>query len=109
MTVGISLIVLGLLFIAMGISNMMGNISSLHSYHRSRVAPEDVKPLGRFVGIGMVLCGVGCIAFGILDLISRATGNETLVLAGTIALLALIIAGSVVSILAIIKYNKGLF
>ena len=35
-------IVIGTIFIAIGISNMKGNISLLHSYHRKRVKEEDI-------------------------------------------------------------------
>jgi hypothetical protein len=34
----------GVVCIVLGISNMRGNISSLHSYHRSRVSEEDRSP-----------------------------------------------------------------
>ena len=35
----------GVICIVLGISNMKGNISSLHSYHRNRVSEEDRDPL----------------------------------------------------------------
>ena len=41
----------GVVCIVLGISNMKGNISSLHSYHRSRVSEEDRIPFGRMVGL----------------------------------------------------------
>ena len=109
MAIGISVIFLGLIFIAIGVSNMMGNISSLHSYHRNKVAPEDVKPLGRCVGIGMIVCAVGCITFGTLDIIANRTANGALTLIGTAVMMVMIIIGCVISIASIIKYNKGLF
>lgn len=109
MAAGISVIFLGLIFIAIGVSNMLGNISSLHSYHRSRVAPEDVNPLGRCVGIGMIVCAVGCITFGTLDIIASRTANGALTLVGTAVMMVMIIIGCVISIASIIKYNKGLF
>ena len=31
----------GIVCIVLGVSNMKGNISSLHSYHRNRVSEED--------------------------------------------------------------------
>ena len=34
----------GVVCIVLGISNMKGNISSLHSYHRNRVSEEDRIP-----------------------------------------------------------------
>ena len=109
MNTGAVTIGLGILIIIIGIVNMTGNISTLHSYHRHRVRPEDIKPFGRLVGLGTMLCGVGCIVFGILSLIFDATGNSALLMAGTVIMISLLGVGLAVSILAIIKYNKGLF
>ena len=36
-------IIIGLSLIILGIINMKGNISMLHSYHRKRVKKEDVN------------------------------------------------------------------
>ena len=41
----------GVVCIVLGISNMRGNISSLHSYHRHRVSEEDRIPFGKQVGL----------------------------------------------------------
>lgn len=109
MTAGISVILFGLICAAIGVSNMLGNISSLHSYHRSRVAPEDIKPLGRCVGIGMIACAIGCITFGVLNIIADKIANDALIVIGGGVMTAMIIVGCVISIGAIIKYNKGLF
>ena len=48
-------IVIGLALIVVGIFNMKGNISLLHSYHRKRVKEEDVLPFGKRIGIGSVI------------------------------------------------------
>ena len=58
MNTGAVTIGLGILIIIIGIVNMTGNISTLHSYHRHRVRPEDIKPFGRLVGLGTLLIGV---------------------------------------------------
>ena len=47
----------GAVLVGMGIYNIKGNISSLHSYHRSRVKEEDRLPFGRLVGIGNITMG----------------------------------------------------
>ena len=44
-------IIIGLIIIIIGILNMKGNISLLHSYHRKRVKKEDIIPFGKKVGI----------------------------------------------------------
>lgn len=40
-------IIIGLIIIIIGILNMKGNISLLHSYHRKRVKKEDIIPFGK--------------------------------------------------------------
>lgn len=37
-------IIIGLIIMIIGILNMKGNISLLHSYHRKRVKKEDIIP-----------------------------------------------------------------
>lgn len=43
--------IIGVVCIILGISNMRGNISSLHSYHRHRVSEEDRIPFGKKGGL----------------------------------------------------------
>ena len=50
MTSFIGTLIVGVVCIVLGISNMRGNISSLHSYHRHRVTAEDRIPFGKMVG-----------------------------------------------------------
>ena len=100
---------LGLLIAILGIINMTGNISSIHSYHRKRVTEENKKPFGRLVGLGTLLIGIAMILFGILFFIFEQTQLEVLVVIGTALLLAGIAAGMAISFYAMIKYNKGIF
>ena len=55
-------LIIGIIMIVIGISNMKGNISSLHSYHRKRVKEEDKAIFGKKVGIGTIVCGSGIFA-----------------------------------------------
>ena len=48
------LILFGLIFIAMGIFKMMGNVSSIHWYHRRNAKKEDLNKYRIWMGIGMV-------------------------------------------------------
>ena len=57
-------VAVGIICIVLGISNMRGNISSLHSYHRNRVSEENRKPFGRIVGLGTIIVGVGIMLYG---------------------------------------------
>ena len=51
----------GVVFIVLGISNMRGNISTLHSYHRHRVSEEDRIPFGKQVGLGTIIIPIPII------------------------------------------------
>ena len=98
----------GVVCIVLGISNMKGNISSLHSYHRSRVSEEDRIPFGKKVGLGTIIIGVAIIVFSGLSAVTLYTDNEVFTLIGTGILIAGIIVGLVISFKAMIKYNKGI-
>ena len=99
----------GIVCIVLGVSNMKGNISSLHSYHRNRVPEEDRIPFGKKVGLGTIIIGVGIIMFSALSVVTLYTDNEVFTLIGTGILIAGIIVGLVISFKAMIKYNKGIF
>ena len=98
---GIIVIVIGLIIGAMGVMNFKGNISTLHSYHRKRVASEDGPAMGKAVGIGSIIIGVAFIVAGILTLLKIAFA-EIFAIAGCVVGLPIIL-------ISIIKYNKGLF
>ena len=99
----------GVVCVILGISNMRGNISSIHSYHRHRVSEEDRIPFGRMVGLGTIIVGIGIIIFSVLSAIALYTKADALIIISTVALIACIIVGLAVSIYALIKYNKGIF
>ena len=99
----------GVVCIVLGISNMRGNISSLHSYHRSRVSEEDRIPFGKQVGLGTIIVGIGIIVFSVLSSVTLYTENDIFILFGTAVLIIGIILGLVISFRAMIKYNKGIF
>lgn len=101
--------VLGVILVVIGIVNLSGNISTLHSYHRHRVAEEDVKPLGKRVGIGMLICAGGCFANALVSLLYEFIHHDAFVWIGTALLLVGLAIGLFVQLKAIIKYNKGLF
>ena len=101
--------VVGVVCIVLGISNMRGNISSLHSYHRHRVSEEDRIPFGKQVGLGTIIIGVGIMVFSVLSSVTLYTENDIFILIGTAILIIGIILGLVISFRAMIKYNKGVF
>ena len=91
----------GLLVIIIGILNMKGNISLLHSYHTKRVKEEDVLPFGRKVGLGAIIMGCTMIAAAIAELFFENITN--------IILIAGFIPGIGLIVYAMFKYNKGIF
>ena len=99
----------GVVCIVLGILNMRGNISSLHSYHRHRVSEEDRIPFGKQVGLGTIIIGVGIMIFSVLSSVTLYTENDIFILIGTAILIIGIILGLVISFRAMIKYNKGVF
>ena len=105
----ISCTVLGIIISILGILNAMGNISSLHWYHRHRVNESDKKPFGKLVGAGTLIIGGALILFGVMSLFFEKTGTPLYSLIATALLVVGIILGVAISFYAMIKYNKGIF
>ncbi len=101
--------IVGIICIVIGVSNMHGNISSIHSYHRHRVSEEDIIPFGKGVGLGTVIIGIGIIVFSVLSAVTLYADNQVFILIGSIILISCIIVGLIISFRAMIKYNKGIF
>ena len=102
-------IIIGLILVVLGISQMRGNISSLHSYHTHKVKEEDRLPLGKRTGLGSIIIGLSIIANGLLMHFSAALNNSALFALGMVILLVGVLVGIVIALRAIIKYNHGLF
>ncbi len=100
---------LGILISVLGVINMTGNISSIHSYHRHRVTQENIKPFGKLVGLGTLIIGLSMIVFGILFFIFEQTGIEALAVIAAAQLVVSLIVGTLVSFYAMKKYNGGIF
>ena len=101
-------IAVGVLIAILGVINMTGNISSLHWYHRQRVAEEDRLPFGKRIGLGTIICGCACIIFSLFSAIGLYYG-EVFTLIGTAILIVGLVIGLVIMFRATIKYNKGIF
>lgn len=100
---------IGVVCIVLGISNMNGNISSIHSYHRQRVSEENILPFGRLVGLGTIIVGAGIIFFSIMSAISELVTTPILSIIGIAVMFIGIFVGLGVSIYAMKKYNGGVF
>ena len=99
---------IGAVIIVLGAINMTGNVRSLHSYHRNNVAPENLKPFGRLVGIGTIISGVACIILGALTYAATEFENELLSTVGTVAFTLLFAVGIAITFYAMKKYNGGI-
>ncbi len=102
-------LLIGVLSIFLGLQNMKGNISSLHSYHRHRVSEEDRLPFGKKVGLGTLIIGAGISFFGIFSAVTLYTDQAIFTLIGAAVLIITLVFGLGLSIYAMIKYNKGIF
>lgn len=109
MTESIMTLIFGALVCVLGIINMTGNVSSLHSYHRKRVREEDRKPFGRLVGLGTLLVGASLIAESVFSMIYASTQIAAYEIVGSVILIAGMITGIIITFIAMIKYNKGIF
>ena len=98
----------GIACIVIGISNMKGNISTLHSYHRNNVSEEDILPFGRAVGRGTIISGIAVAIYGVLIGVAITTENEVFSLIGTGVMIAGLAVGLGISLYAIKKYNGGI-
>ena len=98
-------ILIGIILIAIGKSNMKGNISLLHSYHRKRVKKEDELPFGKKIGFGTIIIGCTIIITGILELLL----NQSFQYLTNIILIIGLIPGFIIIFYALFKYNKGIF
>ena len=101
--------IIGIVLIIIGILNIKGNISTLHIYHRKRVSQQDVKPFGRLVGTGTIICGIAIATMGVLSYFSQTACNHTLETVGMVLLCSGLAIGIGIMIFAMIKYNKGIF
>ena len=98
-------ILIGVVLILIGISNMKGNISLLHSYHRKRVKKEEELPFGKKIGIGTITVGCTIITAGAVDLLL----NQSFQYITNIILIVGLTLGFIIIIYALFKYNKGIF
>ena len=99
--------VIGAIVILLGITNMMGNISTLHSYHRKNVSEADRPAFGRLMGLGTVILGSGVVIFGVLMAVGAE--NPIITICATTIMIIGIIVGLGISFYAMKKYNGGIF
>ncbi len=95
-------LIVGIILLVIGIINMTGNISSIHSYNRKKVKEEDVPKYGKAVGIGTTVIGIGAIVKFVLDILKLTN-------IGWYVFTPMISVGLAFILYAQFKYNKGIF
>lgn len=95
------LLILGVILSTLGIVNIRGNISTIHSYNRRNVKEEDVAPYGRAVGTGTLVIGASLLLSYLVTFWNEAA-IDYIVLPATVIGLAFILYGQ-------IRYNHGIF
>ena len=95
------LLILGLFISVLGITNIKGNISTIHSYNRRKVKEEDIPKYGKVVGTGTLIMGVSFI-LGYIALFWSETAMAVIILPGVVVGLGFMLYGQ-------FKYNKGIF
>ncbi len=95
------LLILGLLITVIGSVNLMGEITTIHSYNRKKVKEEDVPKYGKAVGTGSIIIGISFIIAFIATF-----WNATLV---PYIITPAIVVGLGFILYAQFKYNKRIF
>lgn len=97
----IAMLILGLFVSALGIVNIMGNISTIHAYNRRKVREEDVPKYGKAVGTGTLIIGASFVVGFAVSFISELL-MAIIILPAVIVGLGFILYGQ-------FKYNHGIF
>ena len=97
----ILLLVFGICLSVLGIINIRGNISTIHSYNRRNVKEEDIPKYGKAVGTGTLVIGASLILSYLVTFWNQAS-IDYIVLPAMVVGLAFILYGQ-------LKYNHGIF
>ena len=93
------MLIFGVLIVCLGIMNFKGNISSIHWYNRRKVAKENEKQYGKYMGFGTIIVGSSLILNSILQMIFGLEIFYCIIVIGVVVGLGFILYSQ-------IKYNK---
>ena len=102
-------ILVGVVCIIIGITNMRGNISTLHSYHRHRVTEENRLAFGKLVGLGTIIIGASVVIFGAVSSFTVESASPVFTILSVALLLVGMAVGFGITFYALKKYNGGIF
>ena len=97
----LALLILGLFISVLGITNIKGNISTVHSYNRRKVRDEDIPKYGKAVGTGTLIIGLSLVVSFITTFWSEVIMP--------FVILPAVVVGLGFILYAQFKYNRGLF
>ena len=83
-------------------AHFKGNVSLVHSYHKRKIKQENLMSYSKTMGVGMLICGLGCL----MNLLARLFH---LFILGKIGVVIGLVVGIVMMIYAQMKYNHGIF
>ena len=95
------MLILGVFISVVGIVNINGNVSTIHSYNRRRVKEEDVPKYGKVVGTGTLIIGISIVLGFVVSFWSEEIMGY-IILPSVIVGLGFILYGQ-------FRYNKGIF
>jgi len=98
----IALLFLGIIFMSMGLTNLKGNISTIHWYNRRKVSETDAPKYGKAMGLGTFIIGASIGLTAVLQMIFDLEIIFYLMIVG-------LIIGVSIMLYAQFKYNKGIF
>lgn len=98
----IILLIIGIIFILLGISIGIGNINLIHRYHTKNINESTKYKYLKLFSIGMYTIGIGCIIASIFGYLEYNKGL-------LISLFLSMLMGILIIIKAQKKYNKGIF
>ena len=99
-------IICAIVCLVIGILNMKGNVSMMHSYHVNNISPENIRPFGKLVGIGMIVVAVTLAIYGALFIPAEITKDSIYTIIANVILVVGLVIGLGISLYAIKKYNK---
>lgn len=102
-------ILVGVILIVIGVLNLLGNISLIHSYHYKRVKEEDKGIFCKIMGTGTIIIGACIMIAGLLSFIAFKTANASLEITSYVISISGLVIGVAFFLYAMIKYNKGIF
>lgn len=97
----IIMLILGVFISVVGIVNINGNVSTIHSYNRRRVKEEDVPKYGKVVGTGTLIIGISIVLGFVVSFWNKEIMGY-IILPSVIVGLGFILYGQ-------FRYNKGIF